>query len=83
MFTGAVNAVNWRVAVDFGTRTYSIRMQQMLGRFCMIRICSTSRNYCWRYALKCIFMILKVLLKSKVNISLCTYLIFIDHSFIC
>ena len=33
--------------------------------------------------LTCMFMILNILLKSKINISLCTYLIFIDHSFIC
>ena len=32
--------------------------------------------------LKCMIMILNILLKSKKK-SLCTYLIFIDHSFLC
>ena len=30
-----------------------------------------------------VFMILNISLKSKINISLCSYLFFIDHSFTC
>ena len=33
--------------------------------------------------LKCMVMVLNILLNSKINISLCTYLFFIDHPLIC
>ena len=36
-----------------------------------------------RLTLKGMFMILNILLESKINVSLRTYLIFIDHSYIC
>ena len=35
------------------------------------------------YYLKCLFSTFNILLESKINISLCTDLIFTDHLFIC
>ena len=47
---------------------------------CKSHICPKSNV---RLTLKGMFMILNILLESKLNISFRTYLIFIDHSFIC